>query len=203
MAIEIRRYLPLVFRASFRMIKAIVFLCFVAAFFGDTIAVSFAEDAKAAQIDKVDLLILIRQTLTALDLSNKSGNYSILREISAPGFAAVNDAARLSNNFKSQRERGVDYSGTLVYEPQITAGPEISKEGLLRFQGFFPSASSQIKFEMMFAPVNGQWKLFGLAADLAPAGPRAPIPAPQAQNPAATNKPADTGIQPAQKKPTK
>jgi len=154
-----------------------------------TITSSWADDAKPAQIDKAGLLILIRQVLTALDFSNKSGNYTVLREISAPGFAAINDAARLSNNFKSQRERGVDYSGTLVYEPQITAGPEISKEGLLRFQGFFPSASSQIKFEMMFAPVNGQWKLFGLAADLAPTGPMAPMAVPQQQNSPTPNKP--------------
>lgn len=134
------------------------------------------EAARPVQIDKAGLLILIRQTLSALDLSNKSGNYTILREISAPGFAAVNDAARLSASFKSQRDRGVDYSGTLVYEPQITTGPELTKEGLLRFKGFFPSASSQIKFEMIFAPVNGQWKLFGLAADVVPSGPAAPIP---------------------------
>ncbi len=137
------------------------------------------DGPRPAQIDKAGSLILIRQALTALDFSNKSGNYTILREISAPGFAAINDAARLSNSFKSQRERGVDYSGTLAYEPQLTAGPEITKEGLLRFQGFFPSASSQIKFEMIFAPVNGQWRLFGLAADLAPSGPIAPSP-PQA-----------------------
>ncbi len=158
---------------------------------------------RPAQIDRAGLLILIRQTLTALDLSNKSGNYTILREVSSPDFAAANDAARLSNNFKGQRERGVDYSGTLVYEPQITGGPEITKEGFLRFQGFFPSASSQIKFDMIFAPINGQWKLFGIAADLASAAPRAPIPALQAQNPPTTDKSVENRIQPAPKKPTK
>lgn len=148
-----------------------------------------------AQIDKTGLLILIRQTLIALDLSNKSGNYTILREISAPGFAAINDAARLSRSFRSQRERGVDYTGTLVYEPQITRGPEISKDGMLRFQGYFPSASSQIKFEMIFAPVNGQWKLFGLAADLAPTGPIAPVDATQPQNVPAQSRPEKSGSQ--------
>lgn len=148
------------------------------------------DGARPAQIDKAGLLIVIRQVLTALDFSNKSGNYTILREISAPGFAAINDAARLSETFRSQRERRVDYSGTLIYEPQITDGPEITKEGYLRFQGFFPSASSQIKFQMIFAPVNGQWKLFGLAADLAPTGLIAPVPTPQQQNVPTANKPA-------------
>jgi hypothetical protein len=151
------------------------------------------QDAKPAQIDKNGLLILIRSTLIALDLSNKSGNYTILREISAPGFAAVNDAARLSALFRTQRERNLDLSGVLVYEPQLTVMPEITKEGLLRFAGVFPSPTSQIRFEMIFAPVNGQWKLFGLAADVVPPGPAAPMPsppaAPAAKDPASPEQP--------------
>lgn len=135
-----------------------------------------------AQIDKSGLLILIRQTLTALDLSNKSGNYGILREISAPGFAVVNDSAKLSRSFQSQRDRNLDYSGVLAYEPQLTLGPEMTKDGLLHFAGFFPSASSQIKFDMYFAPVNGQWRLFGLAADVGPAAPVAPAIQPSTMN---------------------
>lgn len=118
-------------------------------------------------IDKTGLLILIRQTLTALDLSNKSGNYTILREISAPGFSASNDSIRLSNIFKRQRESGIDYSETLVKEPQFDTAPEITREGYLHFKGFYPSYPKRIKFEMLFAAVHGHWKLFGISADLA------------------------------------
>lgn len=128
------------------------------------------------------MLILIRQTLTALDFANKSGNYSILREISAPGFAATDDAARLSALFRNQRERNLDYSGVLVFEPQITAGPEITSDGMLRFAGVFPSAASQISFDMLFASVGGQWKLFGLAANMASPLPAAPVPASPSQS---------------------
>lgn len=136
------------------------------------------QQIKPAQIDKNGLLLLVREVLFALDLSNKSGNYTILREISAPGFAAANDAARLSQLFRNLREKNADLSGVLVYEPQLTIMPEVTKEGLMRFAGFFPSASNQIKFEMIFAPVDGQWKIFGLAADIVPAGPIAPAPMP-------------------------
>jgi hypothetical protein len=142
-------------------------------------AVQSDRPSISAQIDKNGLLILIRSTLYALDLSNKSGNYTILREMSAPGFAAVNDAARLSASFRSQRDRNLDFSGVLVYEPTMTTMPEIDKSGMMHFAGYFPSASSQINFEMIFAPVNGRWKLFGLAADVGPAGPAAPTPPPQ------------------------
>lgn len=169
-------------------------------FNGKANAVAAQDTTHSVQISKEDLLILIRQILTALDLSNKSGNYGILREISAPGFAAVNDSARLSALFRDQRERGIDYSGTLVYEPQITAGPEMTKDGNLRFQGFFPSASRQIKFEMHFSPVNGKWKLFGLAVDEAPAGPVAPAlraqPVQPGNPPAAAPKASPAPIKP-------
>lgn len=138
------------------------------------------QQNKPAQIDKNGLLLLVREVLYALDLSNKSGNYTVLREISAPGFAAINDAARLSQLFRNLRDKNADLSGVLVYEPQLTLMPEITKEGLMRFAGYFPSASNQIKFEMIFAPVNGQWKIFGLAVDLAPSGPVAPAPITQA-----------------------
>ncbi len=134
------------------------------------------QQSNSALIDKNGLLLLIRHVLHALDLSNKSGNYSTLREITAPGFAAINDASRLSQLFRNLRDRNIDLSGTLVYEPQLTIMPEITKDGLMRFAGYFPSASNQIKFEMIFAPVNGQWKLFGLGADVVPSGPAAPIP---------------------------
>lgn len=119
-------------------------------------------------IDKTGLLVLIRQTLTALDLSNKSGNYTILREISAPGFSATNDSIKLSNLFRRQRETGMDYSQTLVQEPRIEIVPEITKQGYLHFGGYFPSSSSKIKFEMLFAAVNGRWRLYGISVDRIP-----------------------------------
>jgi hypothetical protein len=93
---------------------------------------------------------------------------------------AANDAARLSALFRSQLDRNLDYAGVLACEPTMTTPPEIDKNGMMRFAGFFPSASSHINFEMVYAPVNGRWKLFGLGADVGPAGPVAPMPAQQA-----------------------
>jgi hypothetical protein len=44
----------------------------------------------------------IRSALLALDQANKTGNYTVLRELGAPGFQAANTAARLSEIFASQ-----------------------------------------------------------------------------------------------------
>ena len=39
---------------------------------------------KPAQIDRNGVLILIRETLLALDQANKTGNYTVLRDLGAP-----------------------------------------------------------------------------------------------------------------------
>jgi hypothetical protein len=50
---------------------------------------------KPAQIDRNGVLILIRETLLALDQANKTGNYTVLRDLGAPEFQN-NTAARLA-----------------------------------------------------------------------------------------------------------
>ena len=45
---------------------------------------------------------------------------------------------------------------------------------MMRMAGFFPSVATQINFEMLFAPVDGQWRLFGLSVSLGQAAPVAP-----------------------------
>jgi len=131
-----------------------------------------------AQIDRNGLLILLRTSFSALDQANRTGNYTVLRDLAAPSFAAANNPARLGEIFANLRRDKVDLSGVLVMEPQLTVMPEITPNGLLHFAGFFPSASSRLNFEILFAPVDGQWRLFGLGAGLGSAAPVAPAPPP-------------------------
>ena len=44
--------------------------------------------------------------------------------------------------------------------------------------GFFPSVQSQVNFELLYAPVEGQWRLFGISVSVGQAAPAAPEPAP-------------------------
>jgi hypothetical protein len=151
---------------------------------------------KPAQIDRNGVLILIRETLIALDQANKTGNYTVLRDLGSPDFQA-NSAARLAEIFAQQRKDNIDLSGVAVIEPQLTLLPQIEANGLMHLAGFFPSVPTQVNFELIFAPVGGRWRLFGLSVSFgqaAPAAPQAPAPAaPQAAAPAApakTNPPA-------------
>jgi hypothetical protein len=143
-----------------------------------------------AQLDKNGALILIRSSLLALDQANKTGSYTVLRDIGAPGFQDANTAAKLGDVFANLRRDGVDLSGVAVLEPQLTAIPQVEANRMMRMVGVFPSVPTQIKFEVLYAPVQGQWRLYGVSVAVASATPAAPaapgeVAAPAAKKPAA------------------
>ena len=143
---------------------------------------------KPANIDRNGVLMLVRSALLALDQANKTGNYTVLRDLGAPGFQ-VNTAARLAEIFASQRNDKLDLSGVAVIDPQLTMLPEIEQNGMMRMTGFFPSVPSQVNFDLVFAPVDGQWRLFGISVKVGSSAPAAPSPPPQANAQAAVKKP--------------
>jgi hypothetical protein len=128
---------------------------------------------KPANIDRNGVLMLVRSALLALDQANKTGNYTVLRDLGAPGFQ-VNTAARLAEIFASQRRDNIDLSGIAAIDPQLSLLPEIEADGMMRMGGFFPSVPTQVNFELVFAPVNNQWRLFGLSVNLGQAAPAPP-----------------------------
>jgi hypothetical protein len=148
---------------------------------------------KPAQIDRNGVLILIRSAMIALDQGNKTGNYTVLRDLGAPGFQ-VNTAARLAEIFATERRDNIDLSGVVVLEPQLTILPQIEPNGMMRMAGFFPSVPTQVNFELIFAPVSGQWRLFGISVNIGQSAPVAPddppVVAPQKQPTAPPAKPS-------------
>ena len=134
------------------------------------------EAPKPANIDRNGVLMLVRSTLLALDHANKTGNYTVLRDIGAPGFAATNSAARLGDIFAKLRNDNLDLSGVAVIDPQLSLLPQIEANGMMRMAGFFPSVPAQVNFELMYAPVDGQWRLFGISVSIGQTAPAAPAP---------------------------
>lgn len=144
---------------------------------------------RPAQIDRNGVIILIREALLALDQANKTGNYSVLRDLGSPAFQN-NNPARLAEIFAKQRNENVDLSGVAVIDPQLTLLPQIEASGLLHMTGFFPSVPTQVNFDLAYAAVNGQWRLFGISVALGRTEPVAPAPPPQAAAPPAKPAPA-------------
>jgi hypothetical protein len=158
------------------------------------------------EIDKNSALILIRSALIALQQANQTGNYTVLYNLSAPGFQSVNSPERLSQVFANLRAKNFDLSGILVLEPQLTVLPELYSNGTLRMAGFFPSVPIQVFFELQFTPVQGQWRLVAITVNLGGATPAAPTPNPalassHSATPAVTATPSVAPSQPAVAKP--
>jgi hypothetical protein len=148
-----------------------------------------AQLPKPAQIDRNGVIMLIRSSLLALDHANKTGNYTVLRDIGAPGFQA-NTAARLGEIFAKLRNDNLDLSGVAVIDPQLNLLPQIEANDMMHMAGFFPSVPTQVNFDLVFAPVNGQWRLFGISVSIgqsAPVAPTPPDPSPVAQRPLPPN----------------
>lgn len=154
---------------------------------------------KPAQIDRNGVMMLVRSTLLALDHANKTGNYTVLRDLGSPGFQS-NSAARLGEIFAKLRNENLDLSGVAVIDPQLNMLPQIEANGMMRMAGFFPSVPAQVNFDLAFAPVNGQWRLFGLSVSIGQSAPAAPEPpAAQASRPPAPAKSTPVASKPADK----
>jgi hypothetical protein len=122
------------------------------------------------------LVMLIMSTLIALNQANATGNYSVFRDMGSPGFQAANSPAKLAEAFANLRRRDLDLSPILFFQPKLLRKPEIDARGMLRVTGFFPTKPERVNFDLLYQPVQGQWRLFGIAADTSRAQPAATAP---------------------------
>lgn len=118
-------------------------------------------------------LKLIWSAMAALDQANQTGNYSVLRDLGAPGFQAGNSAATLAGIFQSLRTQRIDVANALIVTPTFEIVPTINENGLLRTRGTFPLRPNAIGFDLLFQNIAGQWRIFGIAVvPLAPQSTR-------------------------------
>ena len=122
-------------------------------------------------------LYLIRSTLLTLNDANRSGNYTVLRDLAAPGFQAKNSAADLSRIFADLRNRRVDLFAVALLAPRLSTPPNLEKDGMLRLTGEFPTRPLRIRFDLLFQDVAKQWKLFGISVATPEAPPAHPTAA--------------------------
>jgi hypothetical protein len=131
--------------------------------------------ASPAQNDPVGgelALYLVRSIMLTLNDANRTGNYTVLRDIAAPSFQAANSAADLSMAFAELRRRKLDLYAVAVIAPQLTALPVRNAHDQLRLTGYFPTQPQQIKFDLTFENGGGQWRLFNMSVQAPSAQPQ-------------------------------
>jgi hypothetical protein len=124
------------------------------------------EVSAAPQLPTLEnLVILIRSAMLALHHANVTGNYTVLRDLGAPGFQSANSAARLSVIFTTLRDQKIDLSPAALLVPQMTQGPGLTPQGLIGLAGYFAMSQAQVNFQLLFQNVDGQWRLFGVSVN--------------------------------------
>ena len=138
-----------------------------------------AANPQVVMPDGEKIVLLVRGTLITLNDAIQTGNFTVMRDKSAPGFRDANSAARLGQIFSDLAKSGVDLAVTSVITPQLTATPTLDQaKGMLNIQGYFPTQPQQINFELLYQSVGGRWRLFGLSVQPSKAAPPAPVAAP-------------------------
>ncbi|WP_164931276.1 hypothetical protein [Erythrobacter sp. HKB08] len=115
---------------------------------------------------QLELSKMLWSTIAAVDHANRSGNYSVLRDLSAQGFQIQNNPARLTEIFSGIRNARIDLSSALLVPPTYNQAPQMIREDLFRVQGFFQIRPVSIAFDVYYQWEQGQWKLVGI--DLQP-----------------------------------
>lgn len=131
--------------------------------------------------DQAETARLVWSTLIALDQANRTGNYTVLRDLGAPGFRDANSAADLAAIFATLRANDPGLGRVLSQEPTFTQPPRLTDTGQLYLAGQFPGRPQGIAFELLFEPLAGDWRLFGISVaplSAEPAAPDGATPAP-------------------------
>ena len=105
--------------------------------------------------------------MAAVDHANRTGNYSVLRDLGTTAFQSRNNPANLATIFAGLRERNVDLSNTLVVTPIWEMAPAMIQPRILRLRGRFPLRPAAIAFDILFA-WDGGWRLEAIAVQAIP-----------------------------------
>ena len=120
------------------------------------------QAAAAAPIDQTVVDKLVWATVIALDQANRTGNYSVLRDLGAPSFQANNSPATLGGIFAALRNQRVDLSNALIISPVYLQPPAVQGSAL-RAKGIFPLRPTAIGFDLIFQYLSGEWRLLGIS----------------------------------------
>lgn len=124
--------------------------------------------------DNDALTILVRNTISALNQANMTGNYTVFRDLGSANFRNSNTPARLAGIFTRLRKRNLDLSPIVLFNPQFKEGPLIDKSGILRMAGQFPTTPISVQFDLAYEWSDGRWLLFGIWVNPKPAAAAAP-----------------------------
>lgn len=131
-----------------------------------------AATAKATEMpDAYRLNLMIRTTVIAINQANQTNNYTVLRDLAAPGFQKANSVEKLREIFAGLRKNDLDLSPILFFDPKLIQQPTLLNNGMIRLIGFFDTRPRRVHFDFIFEEIKGDWRLFAVNIGTREAGP--------------------------------
>ena len=127
------------------------------------------------------LIALVRNVLLAVNDANLTGNYTVLRDLTAPDSQGLNTPERLEESFRPIRQQGTDFSIVAVATPRFFQLPTFTPQGYLRVNGEFNS-SPRITFDIFLQHVAGRWRPYAIGVGVVPV-PGNPPPSTEVKSP--------------------
>lgn len=138
------------------------------------------------------VLLLVKNSIIAVNQANLANDYSVLYKLAAPGFQKENPEAKLAEIFAKFREAKLDLAPIVLSNPKVRP-PELTEKGFLRIAGFFETKPVSINFDTLYEKIDGDWKLYGISLRPERADALADKAQPKAEpEPAKTNADAET-----------
>lgn len=123
--------------------------------------------APAPAPDQLTSMRMVWSMMAAVDHANRTGNYSVLRDLGTVAFQSRNNPASLATIFAGLREQNVDLSNTLVVTPLWEMPPSMVQPHVLRLRGRFPLRPAAIAFDILMT-WDGAWRLEAIAVQALP-----------------------------------
>jgi hypothetical protein len=145
-----------------------------------------AADTKPPMPSAPQLALLVQTAMVALSQANLTNNYTVLHALAAPDFQKNNPPEKLTQVFAEVRK--IDLTPVVLYSPQLTRPPLIDDKSMLRLTGFYKTTPQQVLFDIMYQPVEGRWRLYGISVGTQAPQPTAAAPGGAPAEPAAADK---------------
>lgn len=127
-----------------------------------------AQEDPPRLVSGPEISTMIRSTIVAIDQANATGNYTVLRDLSALSLYYNRSATDLADIFKPLRERGDPLSDVILQDPMMSEEPKLTNDGLLQLKGWFPRKQENLTFEMTFRFEFGAWRILSVSLDIRP-----------------------------------
>ncbi|WP_342640869.1 hypothetical protein [Rhodoligotrophos ferricapiens] len=155
-----------------------------------SVTVGPVDHPSPAVPEKTELVGLLRSTMIALDQANRTGNYTVFRQLASQHFQDANSAEDLAHTFKDWRLAGIDLGSLPTADPTFSRTPGPDGFGRLHVAGTLTTCSHKVSFDLTFvAEADRGWVLYGIKLSAQKPAPvkvskKRPTAAPKAVEPA-------------------